>query len=107
ARTRANPGRSEEAIRRGKRRSGAIEGILVDVTEILTPQAVAFVTDLQRRFGPRRDELLAHRAQRRAEIARTGRLDFLPETKEIREADWRVPPPPVDLTDRRVEITGP
>ncbi|MFS8479909.1 MAG: malate synthase A [Micromonosporaceae bacterium] len=77
------------------------------MTEILTPQAVAFVTDLQRRFGPRRDELLAHRAQRRAEIARTGRLDFLPETKEIREADWRVPPPPVDLTDRRVEITGP
>jgi malate synthase len=77
------------------------------VTEILTPQAIAFVTDLQRRFGPRRDELLAYRAQRRAEIARTGRLDFLPETKEIREADWRVPPPPVDLTDRRVEITGP
>ena len=77
------------------------------MTEILTPQAIAFVTDLQRRFGPRRDELLAHRAQRRAEIARTGRLDFLPDTKEIREADWRVPPPPVDLTDRRVEITGP
>ena len=36
-----------------------------------------------------------------------GTLDFLPETREIREGDWRVPPPPADLVDRRVEITGP
>jgi malate synthase len=77
------------------------------VPEILTSEALALVTDLQRRFGARRGELLARRAQRRAEIARTGRLDFLAETKDIREADWQVPEPPADLTDRRVEITGP
>jgi malate synthase len=77
------------------------------VVDIVTPEALAFVTDLHKRFGPRRDELLARRAQRRAEIARTGRLDFLAETREIREADWSVPPAPADLTDRRVEITGP
>jgi malate synthase len=77
------------------------------VTEILTPEAVAFVADLHRRFAPRRDELLARRVERRAEIARTGRLDFLPDTAEIRESDWTVPPAPADLTDRRVEITGP
>jgi malate synthase len=77
------------------------------VTEILTPEAVAFVADLHRRFAPRRNELLARRVERRAEIARTGRLDFLPDTAEIRESDWTVPPAPADLTDRRVEITGP
>jgi malate synthase len=77
------------------------------MTEILSDEAVAFVADLHRRFAPRRNELLARRAERRAEIARTGRLDFLPETAEIRESDWTVPPPPADLTDRRVEITGP
>ncbi|HET6920377.1 MAG TPA: malate synthase A [Jiangellaceae bacterium] len=75
--------------------------------EILTPEALAFVADLQERFGPRRDELLARRAERRAEIALTGRLDFLPSTKAIRDADWTVAAAPADLVDRRVEITGP
>jgi malate synthase len=77
------------------------------MTEILSAEAVAFVADLHRRFAPRRDELLAARAERRAEIARTGRLDFLPETAHIREAQWTVPSAPADLVDRRVEITGP
>ncbi|HET6214139.1 MAG TPA: malate synthase A, partial [Micromonosporaceae bacterium] len=81
--------------------------ILVGVVDMLSAEARAFVADLHRRFAERRDELLARRTDRRAEIARTGRLDFLPETKEIRDADWRVPPAPADLTDRRVEITGP
>ena len=75
--------------------------------EILSAEARAFVEDLQRRFGPRRDELIARRADRRAEIAQTGRLDFPVDTAEIRRDEWRVPPPPPDLADRRVEITGP
>lgn len=75
--------------------------------EVLTPEALAFVADLQRRFGARRDELLARRRERRAEISRTGRLDFLPETADIRAGDWQVAPAPPDLQDRRVEITGP
>ena len=54
--------------------------------EILTPEALEFVADLQREFGARRDELLGRRRERRAEIARTRRLDFLPETAEVREA---------------------
>ncbi|MEH1017198.1 malate synthase A [Micromonospora sp. CPCC 206060] len=77
------------------------------MTEILSPPAVEFVTELQRRFGERRAELLAARRRRRAELARTGTLDFLPETAHVRAADWRVAPAPADLTDRRVEITGP
>jgi malate synthase len=77
------------------------------VTEILSDEAVAFVTDLNRRFRPRRNELLAARAERHAAIAGGGALGFLPETADIRAGDWTVPPAPADLTDRRVEITGP
>lgn len=76
--------------------------------EVLTPAALAFVTELHRRFTPRRNELLARRGERRAEIARTSTLDFLPETAAIRADDsWKVAPAPAALNDRRVEITGP
>ncbi|MDX3230004.1 malate synthase A [Streptomyces sp. ME19-01-6] len=76
--------------------------------EVLTDSALAFLAELHQRFTPRRDELLARRAERRAEIARTGTLDFLAETAHIREdPDWRVAPAPAALDDRRVEITGP
>ncbi|MFI1972264.1 malate synthase A [Streptomyces cinnamoneus] len=76
--------------------------------EVLTDAALAFVAELHRRFTPRRDELLARRAERRAEIARSGRLDFLPETAPLREDPlWHVAPAPAALEDRRVEITGP
>ncbi|MGW3320596.1 malate synthase A [Streptomyces fungicidicus] len=76
--------------------------------EVLTEAALAFVAELHRRFTPRRDELLARRAERRAEIARTCTLDFLPETADVRADDsWRVAPAPEVLNDRRVEITGP
>jgi malate synthase len=75
--------------------------------EILTGEALRFVAGLHEGFAARRDELLAARARRRAEAARTGRLDYLPETAEIRTADWRVASAPEDLSDRRVEITGP
>jgi malate synthase len=74
---------------------------------ILTGDAVAFVDDLERRFGARRHELLKARAERRARWAAGESLDFLPETREIREADWTVAPPAPGLEDRRVEITGP
>ncbi|MFC8506687.1 malate synthase A [Streptomyces sp. NPDC057411] len=76
--------------------------------EVLTDAALAFVAELHRRFTPRRDELLARRAERRAEIARTSTLGFLPETAAVRADDsWKVAPAPAALNDRRVEITGP
>jgi malate synthase len=76
-------------------------------SDILTPEALEFVALLQREFGPRRLELLAARGERWARL-RTGELpDFLPETREIRDGDWRVPKAPPDLRQRRVEITGP
>ncbi|AWN30427.1 malate synthase A [Streptomyces sp. NEAU-S7GS2] len=76
--------------------------------EVLTDAALTFVAELHRRFTPRRDELLARRTERRAEIARTSTLDFLPETERIRADDsWKVAEAPAALNDRRVEITGP
>ncbi len=74
---------------------------------ILTPQALAFVAKLVRKFEGRRRELLAARTCRQAEFDAGKLPDFLPETKSIRDADWTVGPAPHDLQDRRVEITGP
>jgi malate synthase len=75
--------------------------------EVLTPEALEFLGALHRRFAPRRAELLELRRTRRAEIARTAALDFLPETAHVRDGDWQVAPTPAALEDRRVEITGP
>ncbi len=80
---------------------------VVGSEQILTPGALGFVADLQRRFGARRNELLARRGERRAQAARTGGLDFLPETEQVRHSEWSVAAAPPDLLDRRVEITGP
>jgi malate synthase len=77
------------------------------MTEILSDEAVAFVAELNRRFRPRRNELLRARTARREAIAAGGTLDFRPETADIRSAEWSAPPAPADLRDRRVEITGP
>jgi malate synthase len=74
---------------------------------ILTEEALAFVGDLQRRFGPVRLELLRQREDRQVEIDAGVMPDFLVATREVRESAWTVAPAPADLDDRRVEITGP
>jgi malate synthase len=75
--------------------------------EILTEDALEFVAGLHRRFNRRREQLLLARVERQERITAGELPDFLPETRELREADWRVDPAPPDLQDRRVEITGP
>ncbi|KHF45480.1 malate synthase A [Saccharomonospora viridis] len=75
--------------------------------EILTDEALEFLAGLHESFAATRDELLEARKRRREEAKRTGRLDFLPETKHIRESEWKVAEAPPALRDRRVEITGP
>ena len=78
-----------------------------EFAQILTPEAVAFVAELELQFGPRRRELLERRVQRQAAIDAGQLPDFLPETAAVRAAEWTVAPIPADLADRRVEITGP
>jgi malate synthase len=75
--------------------------------QILTPDALEFLADLHRTFDARRRELLDRRRQRDAELAHGALFDFLPETRHVRESDWRVAEPAPGLVDRRVEITGP
>jgi malate synthase len=74
---------------------------------VLTREALAFVADLQRRFGARRAELLGQRVKRQSRLDAGELPDFLPQTAEVRAGDWTVAPLPGDLLDRRVEITGP
>ncbi|GAA1621311.1 malate synthase A [Actinoplanes couchii] len=74
--------------------------------EVLTPEAVAFIVALDREFGARRVQLLERRRRRRT--TRTTDLDFSAVTRHIREdPSWQVALSRPDLTDRRVEITGP
>ncbi|MBI1206673.1 MAG: malate synthase A [Azospirillum sp.] len=74
---------------------------------ILTGEALAFVAELERKFGEERRRLIEVRAKRQARIDAGERPDFLPETKAVRDGDWTIAPLPADLQDRRVEITGP
>ncbi len=76
-------------------------------SEILTPEALALVSKLHRRFESRRQELLAKRVGRVARLDAGERPDFLAETKSVRDGDWTIAPLPKDLLCRRVEITGP
>ena len=74
---------------------------------VITPEALDFVAELHRNFETGRRRLLQARARRQAEIDAGAQPDFLTETRGVREADWRVQPAPADLSNRRVEITGP
>jgi len=75
--------------------------------DVLTPAAVAFLTDLHRAFDPRRLELLAARRARLERLQHGELPDFLPQTADVRSGDWRVASTPDEIADRRVEITGP
>lgn len=78
-----------------------------EFSQILTPEAMAFIGTLAREFEPRRRELLERRQVRQKEIDNGKMPDFLPETKDVRDGQWTIAPVPADLQDRRVEITGP
>jgi len=77
------------------------------VSEILTTECRQFITTLHQEFEPERQKNLIRRKNRARAIVLGERLDFLSETKHIRESQWQVAVTPADLQDRRVEITGP
>jgi malate synthase len=74
---------------------------------VLTPAAIAFIAELERKFGPERRQLLGRRSEIQRRLDEGWKPEFLPETKAIRDGDWRVAPIPPDICDRRIEITGP
>ena len=81
--------------------------LTADYQAIMTPEVQAFVAELAERFTARRDALLAKRVERQKRLDAGEFPDFKPETRSIRESDWKVAPIPPALQDRRVEITGP
>lgn len=75
--------------------------------DVLTPDALLFLADLERRFGPQRRILLENRRLQQERFD-DGELPTQPlETAHIRASVWEVDPCPPALRDRRVEITGP
>src|SRR5436190_251758 len=81
--------------------------VTAEFAPTLTPPVLDFVANLHRAFEPRRQELLERRAARQKEFDAGKLPDFLPETRQVRENDWKIASQPKDMLDRRVEITGP
>ncbi len=76
--------------------------------EILTPEALRFLTRLHDQFAGRRHDRLMARMEQRKHIENGRDLAFLAETRSIREdPTWQVAGAGPGLEDRRVEITGP
>jgi malate synthase len=75
--------------------------------EVLDATALQLLVDLERRFRGPRQALLQRRAERQEDFDKGLLPDFLPETKDIREAGWSVAAPAAGLVERKVEITGP
>ena len=74
---------------------------------ILTPDALLFLADLERRFGRARRNMLEYREDRQDRYDYGEMPTFLPETEHVRNGMWEIDGIPPALRDRRVEITGP
>eukprot|EP01113_Clastostelium_recurvatum_P039096 TRINITY_DN592_c0_g1_i2.p2 TRINITY_DN592_c0_g1~~TRINITY_DN592_c0_g1_i2.p2 ORF type:complete len:548 (-),score=132.72 TRINITY_DN592_c0_g1_i2:1897-3504(-) len=83
---------------------GAIEP---EFHEIISHDALTFLAELHRTFEIIRAGLLKKREKRQHDLDRGVMPDFLPQTEHVRKGAWRCAPPPADMKDRRVEITGP
>lgn len=77
------------------------------IDAVLTTEAINFLGLLHQKFEATRLKLLQNRIETQAKFDMGYLPDFLVQTKEIRENDWKIAPIPQDLLDRRVEITGP
>ena len=85
-----------------------VRGYTIDGSErVLSKEALKFVAELERHFRKTRDELLLKRRVRQEQLDKGEFPNFLPKTVDVRKGDWKVGPNPADLSDRRVEITGP
>jgi len=81
--------------------------ILSRYSEIISNEALEFIKEIHERFNSKRLELLNERKKRQDAIDNGNKLDFLEETKKIRNSDWKIKNVPKDLLKRQVEITGP
>ena len=75
---------------------GSVEG---RAGEILSPEALELVARLQREFNGTRVELLDQRHRRQTALDAGESLDFLAQTKDVREGDSHLAPVPAHLQD--------
>ncbi|WP_296314478.1 malate synthase A [Winogradskyella sp. UBA3174] len=75
--------------------------------EILTDEALNFLTMLHEKFNTERLELLEKRTNQQRLFDDGKFPEFPKETEAIRNGEWKAGNIPNDLQDRRVEITGP
>ena len=81
--------------------------ILSRYNEIISNEALQFIKEIHEEFNNKRLELLSQRKKRQKAIDNGDKLDFLNETKKIRDSSWKIKNIPKDLLKRQVEITGP
>ena len=81
--------------------------ILSRYSEIISNEALEFIKEIHERFNSKRLDLLNERKKRQDDIDKGAKLDFLEETKKIRDSNWKIKNIPKDLLKRQVEITGP
>ena len=81
--------------------------ILARYNEIISDDALQFVQEIHEKFNNKRLELLNERKKRQKDIDEGAKLDFLENTKKIRDSKWKIKNIPEDLLKRQVEITGP
>jgi malate synthase len=75
--------------------------------EILTDEALKFLTVLHEKFNTKRLQLLNNRIDQQKLFDKGEFPEFPKETKDIRDSEWVANTIPHDMQDRRVEITGP
>ena len=64
--------------------------ILPGYSEIISEEALKFVQEIHEHFNITRLDLLSERKKRQKIIDDGGKLDFLNETKKIRDNDWKI-----------------
>ncbi|QIN62985.1 Malate synthase [Caballeronia sp. SBC1] len=76
--------------------------------DVWSVEATEFIAVLDREFAQPRQHILHYRKECSGHRLEGGNFEFLSSTAGIRnDQNWRVPAPPKDLIDRRVEIAGP
>ncbi len=98
---------ADQVTPRHRRPAEVPGGVPAEYERVMTQDALLFIADLERRFGPQRRILLENRRLAQMRYDDGEMPDFLPETEHIRNSVWEVAPVPKALQDRRVEITGP
>ena len=77
-----------------------------DYQSILTDDALNFLEKICLTFESSRQEILENREKMQQSISSGSKLSF-PKDQKIRKDNWTVTPPPPDVANRNVEITGP